>query len=229
MTTPTDLAIADAVAAMVVEHDVADSLSRVVRACAVAYPSDAVAVLVRDGAGGLELLSSSNHEIDEIELLQIQSDSGPCAESVRAASPVIVTGATALVDRWPDVGQAVVAAGFDAAHAYPMRWRGQTIGGLNLFLRTDATVDQTLGPLFADLATLAVLPSDDASSDHLMSRVHGAVTSRALIEQAKGVLAHRDGLDMPQAYLRLLWEARERKVGLSTAARQLIQEAVTAR
>ncbi len=226
MTTSAERAISDAVASMVLERDVADSLSHVVRACALAYPSDAVAILVRDGAGGLELLASSSHATDEIELLQIQSDSGPCAESVYSGVPIAVAGAAALVERWSEVGQAIVDAGFDSAHAYPMRWRGETVGGLNIFLRQGAVVEASYGPMLADLATLAVLQPSESSPDQLAGRIHEAVAARSVIEQAKGVLAHRDGVDMHEAYLALVEESRLHGIGLSAAARRVVDAAV---
>lgn len=223
--TQTDRAISAAVSTMVGQHDVANTLSHLLHACCAAYPAESVALLVRAASGELELLSASNHDVEGIELLQIQSQEGPCAEVIGSDRPVIVSGAAALVERWPEVGPAIVAAGFDAAHAYPMRWRGHTIGGLNIFLRAGATVDESVGQLIADLATLAVLQSDDLSLDQLVARVHEAVAARAIIEQASGVLAHRERIDVNQAHVRLLEIARTTGVGLSAAASQVLTSA----
>jgi hypothetical protein len=181
-----------------------------------------VAILIRTASGALELLCSSSHRIEGIELLQIQTESGPCADVLHSDVPIRVSGAEALVARWGEVGTAIVAAGFDEAHAYPMRWRGQSIGGLNIFLRSGAVTDAAVGQLFADLATLAVLQANDISADQLVARVHDAVGARAVIEQAKGVLAYRDGLDMDQAYTVLLETARRAGKGLSSTAADVI-------
>lgn len=225
--TPIDRAISDVMAAMVVDHDVANTLSQLVLACCASYPADSVAILASAGAGDLELLSSSSHEAEEIELLQIQNHSGPCADVIDSDKPIIVAGAAALINRWADVGRAIVTAGYDEAHAYPMRWRGRTVGGLNIFLRTGTATDSSVGQLFADLATVAVLQAHDLSGDQILARVYEAVTSRAIIEQAKGVLAHQESLDMNQAHLRLAAMAHDLGAGISTVAVEIVQNAHT--
>lgn len=225
MMSPIDRAISDIMASMVVDHDVADTLSQLVRACCESYPADSVAILARAGSGDLELLSSSSNDIDKIELLQIQSHHGPCADVMCSDRPIIVSGAAALTARWADVGRAIVTAGFDEAHAYPMRWRGRTVGGLNIFLRPGTVTDASVGQLFADLATVAVLQPSDLSADQILSRMHEAVTARAVIEQAKGVLAHRESLDMDQAHNRLVELAHDLGIGISTLAADTIAHA----
>jgi hypothetical protein len=220
--TPFDHALSEVLGSMVAEHDVANTLDRLVEVCCAAYPSDAVAVMARNGGGDLELLSASSYGMETIELLQIQNDQGPCADVIHSSSPIGVSGADALVERWPEIGTALVSAGFDGVHAYPLRWRGQTIGGLNIFLRGGAAADEPLGQLFADLATLALLQSDHLTTGELVARVHGAVSARAVIEQAKGILSHREGLDMDQAHRRLVEAARAQGLGISAVAGEVI-------
>lgn len=219
-----DRTLAAAVAAMVAHFDVADVLTHLLEACVAAYPAKAVAVLVSDQRGGLQLLSATSHQADELELLQIQSTSGPCVDSL-LANEVVVASGTEMVERWGEIGTAILAAGYDGVHAYPMNWRGEAIGGLNVFVREGTDPDVELGQMFADLATLAVLQANDISADHLVGRVHEAVSSRAAIEQAKGVLAHRLGTDMNAAFVALLAEARRRGQSLTTAAAEVVEDA----
>lgn len=106
-----------------------------------------------------------------------------------------------------------------------MHWRGEAIGGLNLFVDGGATPDVELGQMFADLATLAVLQANDITADHLVARIHEAVTSRAVIEQAKGVLAFQLETDLNVAYDELLADARRTGHRLSAAAADVIEKA----
>jgi hypothetical protein len=216
--------LGDALAAMVARSDVPDALSHLLAACASAYPADAVAVLVADPHGSLELLSATSHSADELELLQIQSATGPCVEALSEDRAVLASG-DEMVERWGQIGTAILAAGFHAVHAYPMHWRGHAIGGLNIFLRRDAGADLELGQMFADLATLAVLQANDLSADHLVSRVHEAVSARSVIEQAKGVLAVRDTVDMDRAYANLLDRARRTGQSLTETAAGVVEGA----
>lgn len=220
--TPIDRAVSEVVGSMLTEDDVASTLARLVRACCAAYPSDSVAVMAVGGDGELELLSSSTHGIEGIELLQIQNLEGPCADVVHSDRRILVSGEAALLERWPKVGRAIVEAGFTAAHAFPMRWRGDTIGGLNIFLRSDAEVDEPIGQLFADLATLAVLHSHDLSADQLVARVHRAVAARAVIERAKGVLSETEGMDIDRAHQHLVEVALSDGRGISAVAEEIL-------
>jgi hypothetical protein len=217
-----DRILAGAVAAIVARLDVVDALAHLLEACAKAYPADAVAVLVSNPRGSLELLHATSHRADEIELLQIQSETGPCVDALSGNEQIVASGAD-MVERWGDIGTAILAAGYGGVHAYPMHWRGQAIGGLNLFVRNGVTPDLELGQMFADLATLAVLQANEVSSDELVARLHDAVSSRTVIEQAKGVLAQRLGTDMNAAYSELLAAARGSGQNLTAAAVDVVE------
>ena len=219
---PNNQALAGAVAAMVARFDVADAVVHLLEACAKAYPASAVAVLVVNPRGGLELLSATSHRADEIELLQIQSETGPCVDAVTTNERIVASGSE-MVERWGSIGTAILDAGYGAVHAYPMHWRGRPIGGLNIFVDGDTGPDVELGQMFADLVTLAVLHANDISADQLVARIHEAVSSRAIIEQAKGVLAHRLQADMDAAFGELLAESRRNGQSLTAAAQEVVE------
>jgi hypothetical protein len=224
MPTSNERVLADAVAAIATTHDLADVLSQLVTGCAAAYPADAVAIMARNHGGRLELLSANSHRAEELELLQIQESFGPCVDAMTTDTRVIAVGRLALVERWGDVGTAIAEAGFAEVHAFPMRWRGTTLGALNIFVRLGAVTDPTVGQLFADLATLAVLRTSDLSEDELAVRVHQAVAGRAVLEQAKGVLAYHLNLGMDAAHGVLLARAATAGLGLTAIAEQIVAE-----
>ncbi|MCW2847008.1 MAG: hypothetical protein JWR90_982 [Marmoricola sp.] len=223
----TERAVAETVAAMVRHYDSGDVLDGLVRNCVALYPAAAVAVLIDDGRRGLEMLSTSSHRAEELELLQIQHDRGPCVESMRTATMVSAAGEQ-ISDRWGVVGEAILAAGYVAVHAYPMHWRGHVLGGLNVFLspgtepREDA---HTLGHLFADLATMAVTHSADLPEGVVAARVHEAISARSMVEQAKGVLAYRENVGFAEAHQLLRELAEQRGVTLSETAHHVLQQA----
>jgi hypothetical protein len=221
-------AFAGALSALVDEHDVGDVLTGLVQSCAAIYPAAAVAILVRDGGNGLELLSATSHESSQLELLQIQHDSGPCVDSISADHAVLVDDPDSMVERWGEIGSAISRAGFRAVHAYPLHWRGSAIGGLNIFLASEsprAADAAVLGQMFADLATLVVVRATDVPTAHISARVHAAVVARATVEQAKGVLAYQHGVDMPDAYKRLSEAAEQDGSTISETARRVISRA----
>ena len=103
-----------------------------------------------------------------------------------------------------------------------MRLREQVIGALNLF-RADAgalaPADVRIGQALADVATISLLHERSMRhSDTLNEQLQTALNSRVIIEQAKGKLAERLGLDMDQAFSLLRDQARASNRRLSDLA-----------
>lgn len=227
MSTPPSVvgAFADAVAALVGEPDVADILHHLVTDCATVMGADAVAILARDVGGELSLLSATSHRVAELEMLQVQRDEGPCVDVLNTNEAFSVSGADQLVARWPDVGRAITDVGFTTVEAYPMRWRGVALGGLNVFRTTPASAppDAAVGQAFADIATLTVVHSHPVSVDDAGARLHEALSARELVEQAKGVIAYVDEVDMGTAYDSLVHRAETSGETLTQVARDVIR------
>jgi hypothetical protein len=93
-----------------------------------------------------------------------------------------------------------------------MRLRDQVIGALNLFQATPGGLgheDVRVGQALADVATIGLLQQRGTRrSETLNEQLQGALNSRVAIEQAKGKLAERLGLDMDQAFTTLRAYAR---------------------
>ena len=223
-------ALADVASALVEDHETAGVLARLLRDCADLLPADAAAVLVRTPAGMFELLAATSHRVEEIELYQAQAEHGPCVDAAVEGRATGAVGAADMVARWGDVGREIVASGFGSVHAFPMHWRGHTIGGLNVF-----TVDETelppassvLAQSFADFATLAIVRPAKVDEDDLAQRINDALEGRIIVEQAKGVLAQRLGLDMGAAYDELVARTEATGQDLAAAARQVVRDAHT--
>lgn len=220
-------AFGDAAAAMVTEHVVADVLAQLLVDCSSLVSAEAVAIMVVDHAGELSLLSSSSHGATELELLQIQRSGGPCVDAIRSGLHVSAAGADEITARWGEVGRMIVGSGYGRVDAYPMRWRGGILGGLNIFRTAAADVDdetETLSQAFADVATLVVVQSTEVPSDQIAARVHEAIMARAQVEQAKGVLVQVHRIDMAEAYEQLRRLASESDRSLTETALAVVRE-----
>jgi GAF domain-containing protein len=196
-------ALADATAALTSGRDVTDVLDRLVRDSADVLGAQAVGLLVLAPGGDLELLTATSHQVAELELFQIQQDTGPCIEAIRGGSPVSGDRHDDIRVRWPRIGDAIISAGYRTVHAYPLRWRGRTLGALNAFHASDTPADADaglLGQALADIATAVIVQSADLSAEQVTERVQRALQARTVIEQAKGVLAYTRNLDTAAAY-----------------------------
>jgi hypothetical protein len=220
-------ALADATAALVGQRDVHDILASLMADCLAAFDVAAVGVMVRPQEGELELLSASSHRAAELELFQIQREEGPCQETVRTGAPVSAASADEIVRRWHEVGKAIVDAGFQSVHAFPMRWQGLVLGGLNLFRTApgEGPDDSLLGQSFADVMTLLLVRPIDVPGEALSGRIRQAIAGRAVIEQAKGVLCQQFGTDMGESYRRLLERARTHGRTVTEMAEETIRQA----
>jgi hypothetical protein len=220
--------LAAAMEALVVsDPDVADILAHLLADCARATSADACALLAVDSNGELSLLAAESHRAVELEMLQIQRDSGPCVEVMDGVAPLHVSGIDAIRERWGEVGAAIVDAGFHAVEAYPMRWRGTMLGGLNLFWTdADRPADEGLAQAYADMATLVVVQSVSVDTDQVRAGLHEALSARGVVEQAKGVVAYRDGVDLGEAYTSLLRRAESSGTPLTQTALDVVAEAM---
>jgi len=113
-----------------------------------------------------------------------------------------------------------------------MRLRGTVIGALNLF-RTGpgemSAADVDVAQAFADVATIAILQHRAATEAHALNeQLHRALNTRIVIEQAKGMIAERQGLDMEQAFATLRNHARNHNVLLADVAADVIEGALPA-
>ena len=112
-----------------------------------------------------------------------------------------------------------------------MRLRDQVIGALNLFRAVPgalAPADIRVGQALADVATISLLHERSMRhSDTVNEQLQTALNSRVIIEQAKGKLAERLGLDMDQAFSVLRDHARTRNLRLSDVALAFIDGSET--
>jgi hypothetical protein len=189
-------------------------------------PADAAAVLVETETGALELLAATSHRVADLEMYQVQADEGPCIDSVRTSVAVHESGTEPIVARWPVTGPAIVASGYAAVATAPLRWHGRSFGALNLFRADpDAGGAQAMDVQpFADAATMLIL-SGHLSETDLTAGIREALEGRALVERAKGALAHARSLEMADAFDALVRLAEHEQASLGETARRVMERA----
>ena len=182
---------------LVDDYDVVDLLTGVTDRCVSLLDVSAAGVMLASPSGGLSLLASSSEAMRQ-EIL------GPGA------------------GRWPLFSSAAVRAGFQSAVALPLRLRDVTLGALNLLSATRAPIqeaDLIVARAFADLAALSILQHRASTEAHrLNEQLSAALTSRIIIEQAKGVISERAGITLAEAFGRMRGYARHHNRRLTDVA-----------
>lgn len=220
----TIVALADT---LVDDYDVLDLLDRLATACVDLLGLTAVGLLLDDQKGHLAVVASSSEEMRLLEIFQLQSNEGPCLDCVRSGSAVVSGDLAADRGRWPRFVPAALAAGFHSVAALPLRLRDHTIGGLNMFgdrAGAMADTDRRLAQTLADVATIGILQQRSVHRNVLVAeQLQHALTSRVIIEQAKGVLAERSGLGMDRALDALRHFARGHNLKLTDVATGVVR------
>ncbi|MEP7115926.1 MAG: GAF and ANTAR domain-containing protein, partial [Ilumatobacteraceae bacterium] len=130
------------------------------------------------------------------------------------------------LERWPRFTPYAVGAGFEGVYALPLRLRDSIIGALNLFRIQAGTMpaaDVKLAQALADVASVAIL-QDQATRETLVRdiQLQSALDSRVVIEQAKGMLSERTGMDMAEAFNLIRHYARASNLRLTGVAEQIV-------
>jgi transcriptional regulator with GAF, ATPase, and Fis domain len=211
---------------MVADFDVIDFLHVLTDRSVQLLDVSAAGLLLADPRGELRVVAASSEAARLLELFQLQNDQGPCLDCFRGGQPVTVADLNAEAQRWPRFTAAARQAGFAAVQALPMRLREQVIGALNLFRATPGTFDPAnvrVGQALAGVATISLLHERSMRhGDTLNEQLQAAVNSRVIIEQAKGKLAERLGIDTAEAFSILRSCARNRNLRLADLARAFI-------
>jgi AmiR/NasT family two-component response regulator len=108
-----------------------------------------------------------------------------------------------------------------------MRLGDQTFGALNLYDATPrrwSTADLELAGLVRDMACgYLVNVTKLRQQQELTEQLQGALRTRVVIEQAKGMLAAAENITLQQAFERIRRMARSRQRPLREIARDLVQ------
>jgi GAF domain-containing protein len=192
--------------------------------------ASAAGILLADTNGQLRVIGASTEEVGLLELFQIQNDEGPCLDCYRTGLVVRSSDVRSSSD-WPKFAAESLRAGFPAVCAVPLRFKDLILGCLNLFMPEPVGLSDgevALAQALADVASIAIV-QDMATREAAVREGHlqHALTSRIVIEQAKGVIAERARVDMDDAFARLRAYARNNNRGLTEVAEGLVAGTVS--
>jgi len=213
---------------MVAEFDILDFLHMLTDRTVALLGASAAGVMLADPRGELRVAAASTEEAGLLELFQLQNDQGPCLECFRTGRPVTAADLSAAPQPWPRFAQAAVQAGFVMVEALPMRLRDQVIGALNLFCAEPGSFDPAdlrIAQALADVATIGLLHERNVRRrETVAEQLQAALNSRVVIEQAKGKLAERLGINMDRAFAMLRDYARNTNQHLTDVARDFVTD-----
>jgi hypothetical protein len=214
---------------LVADFDVIEFLQVLASRCVELLDVSAAGLVLADQGGSLRVVAASDERARLLELFEVQGDEGPCRDCYRLGAAVVNVDLGAAGGRWPGFAPRAVAEGFGSANALPLRLRAQVVGSLNLFHAGAGglvSLELRLAQALADAAAIGILQQRTIRHGEIAAaQLQAALTSRVVIEQAKGVLAERLQISTDDAFAVLRTAARSRSRPLSEVAREVAASA----
>ena len=166
------------------------------------------------------------HAVDDV---QYGLGEGPCLVAVETRRTQ-TSGSLGGDARWPRFGPRVGRMGVHSAVSLPLLLPDRVVGALNVYAHgKDAFGSEAvrIGEMFARPAAVSVHNAQIlAQSQRLAEQLGAALVSRAVIDQALGVIMSRTGATPEEAFERLRAMSQSQHVKVAEVARALLDEAV---
>ncbi len=210
---------------VMVGRDLADILAELTSLARRATPAvDAASITLIRGEKAYTTAYDGQMALDADEM-QYQRGYGPCLDAGLAAQVLLVDD-MATEERWPDYARAVTARGIGSSLSVPLPFQSATIGALNTYsVRAHAFSedDRIVGEEVASWIALAVGHADSAAQiSEELAQMKFAMASRAVIEQAKGILMERFKLTEETAFTVLTHASQNTNTRLRDGADKLV-------
>lgn len=219
-------AVTPLVAHFVGDVTVAEALRTICTAAIEATPTADVAGVATTVDVRVGTYVIADPEVQQLEEDQYRTGDGPGAEALR-------TGRTVVIEFTSDDGshtrfrQAADVHGFRSAMAVPLTAGPQTVGALTLYAREAHALTASTAAELEELAIQAAftLLNHQAYWDarSLSENLEHAMASRAVIEQAKGIIMATNGCTPDEAFEQLRQQSQHENVKVREIAAEIVQ------
>jgi GAF domain-containing protein len=210
------------------EMGVEDAIREIVHTTHAMFDVDGAGLMLADAEQHLRSVAASDDRFTHLEELQIHHQEGPCIDAFDVKELV---SAEDLADdgRWPKFSDAAVARKVRAVLASPLPYNQDAVGVVAVLSeqRRPWSAEGELALLaFTDLAALLIASMMQGEQQSEMAvQLQGALNSRQVIEQAKGVLIGQQGIPARAAYEQLRSRARDERRKLGVVCAEVVAEA----
>jgi GAF domain-containing protein len=182
------------------------------------------------GKSTLHKVAATAEFVHEIDIVQYDAlHEGPCITCMQSRRAT-VSGSLGSDSRWPRFGGRVARMGVHSALSLPLMLGERAIGAINCYATShDAFGEHAvrLGSQFAGPAAVSVYNAQLLAGAHERAeQLQRALESRALIDQAIGIIRSRSGASAEWAFARLVRMSQSENTKLHVIAERLVAEAV---
>jgi len=205
-----------------------DLLTRVASFAVQAIPGADGAGLTLIEAGRADTIVKSEPFVREIDDIQYGIGEGPCI-SAAATGQTMRSGSLSGDPRWPRFGPRAGRLGVHSVLSLPLLVQDTVVGAMNVYARPKDAFDaraEHIGQLFAEPAAIAVQNAQIlAQTQRLAANLAAALTNRAVIDQAIGIIISRSGSTPEAAFDRLRALSQGHHIKVSAVATSIVEEA----
>jgi GAF domain-containing protein len=204
------------------------TLTHVAELACDAVPGAAYTAVTTLRDGRVQTTVATDPMIRAVDQAQYDADRGPCLDAFRDGVPYRIDD-TEDDERWPEFGRTAAAHGIHSTLSMPLMLDGQGVGALNLYscdLKNFSDDHEALAERFA--APAAALVTNALlfwEARELADNLRTALTSRAVIDQAKGILMGQQRIDADTAFDILRRASQRENVKLREVAQRLVDAA----
>jgi GAF domain-containing protein len=210
------------------EMNVEDAIREVVHTTHSMFAVDGAGLMLCDAEQQLRSVAASDQRFEHLEELQIRHGEGPCIEAYDGKRLIGVEDLTSD-GRWPDFSQAAVARSVRAVLASPLPYNQDAVGVVAVLsekTRPWSPEGELALLAFTDLAALLIASMMMGEQNSVLSQqLQGALNSRQIIEQAKGVLIGTQHISAREAYEQLRSQARSQRRKLTALCAEVVRTA----
>ncbi|MCE6997315.1 GAF and ANTAR domain-containing protein [Saccharothrix sp. S26] len=221
-------ALADLTQVLADEEDLSAIMDRVCRQVVGAIPdADLASVTVlRDGAA--ESLAWTDEHTLAVDRAQYEAGEGPCLEAAESRQFQRVAVGEAA-ERWPAFAEAATRLGIGSYLSAPLLLDEQYHGSLNLYGRQTHGFRELDAALLGLYTTAAEAALGNARrylrARRQVDQLHEAMESRAVIDQAKGIVMAVHRVSADEAFTMLVDRSQEENRKLRDLAEHFVDEA----
>lgn len=207
---------------------ITDALSRICYAVLEVEPAATMVGISLTVEDRIETCACTHPDVEIIEAVQHHTGDGPGIDAVRTGHPVLIAS-TAATGPYLRFRAAAAGHGLRAVLAIPLHAGGHVTGVLNLYATESGAFSAQTTDHLHELTTRAAwqLVNHRAYWDALtLSRnLQQTMDSRAVIEQAKGIIMAMTGCNPDEAFQHLRERAQQEKVQVRDVASDIVGQA----
>ena len=213
---------------LIAESSMGDTLLKVTQITTDALPAAEMAGIALLGEDGRPTTGVfTDPEAPEIDAAQYASGNGPCLDAWRQGRVVRLDDMAEAAGTYPEFAAVAQAHGVQSTLSLPLLAGDKAVGALNLYAHRPNGFSEEDEALGMDLAAAGAIVMANANAywevSQLTEQLTQAMKSRAVIEQAKGIIMARSPHLGPDEAFDLLRRASQREnVKLREIAQRLV-------